>query len=107
MHSRLIHPSAWNKNSAKFAVTSGRHFAAHRRHTEIVIASPAFGYRWLHSSRESVTSCCVLLRSNFPENSHGGASVSMPRGKEAQRGGEDSLGHDTRGGLQRMNRRGL
>src|SRR5215212_2968391 len=33
--------------------------------------------------------------------------VSMPRGKEPHRGGEDSLGHDTRGGLQRMNRRGL
>jgi hypothetical protein len=33
--------------------------------------------------------------------------VSMPRGKEPHRGGEDSLGDDTRGGLQRMNRRGL
>jgi hypothetical protein len=31
----------------------------------------------------------------------------MPRGKEPHRGGEDSLGDDTRGGLQRMNRRGL
>jgi hypothetical protein len=31
----------------------------------------------------------------------------MPGGKEPHRGGEDSLGHDTRGGLQRMNRRGL
>jgi hypothetical protein len=31
-----------------------------------------------------------------------------PPGKEPQkRGGEDSLGHDTRGGLERMNRRGL
>jgi hypothetical protein len=30
----------------------------------------------------------------------------MPRGKEPHRGGEDSLG-DTRGGLERMNRRGL
>jgi hypothetical protein len=31
----------------------------------------------------------------------------MPRGKEPHRGGEDSLGHDTRGGLERMNRRGI
>jgi hypothetical protein len=30
-----------------------------------------------------------------------------PPGKEPQRGGEDSLGHDTIGGLERMNRRGL
>src|SRR5215208_7470422 len=31
-----------------------------------------------------------------------------PPGKEPQkRGGEDSLGHDTRGGLERMSRRGL
>ena len=28
---------------------------------------------------------CDLLRSNFPENFHGGASVSMPAGKEPQR----------------------
>src|SRR5829696_1223593 len=33
--------------------------------------------------------------------------VSMPRGKKPHSGGEDSLGDDTRGGLQRMNRRGL
>jgi hypothetical protein len=31
----------------------------------------------------------------------------MPRGKEPQRAEEDSLGDDTRGGLERMNRRGV
>jgi hypothetical protein len=31
----------------------------------------------------------------------------MPCGKEPHRAGEDSLGDDTRGGLERMNRRGL
>jgi hypothetical protein len=31
----------------------------------------------------------------------------MPSGNESQRGGEDSLGDDTRGGLERMNGRGL